>query len=186
MELLRERLPTTRPKKPHAFILGHGIWNELDEAATRGWTYEVERAIAQRMPYLFRHPQHERRDSGLDSFHQFDIPPLPHADNAPLPQPPPEPRVLPNAIFPRLFVTPSAAGINKPVVHAEKQGNAALSRFEGTVGAWAEERGYDHLGTYNLTLQGSSPDGTHAGMSANLIKAMMVFNWLDWVGVEGW
>lgn len=42
-------------------------------------------------------------------------------------------------------------------------------------------RGWDTLGMFNLTVQSSSVDGTHAGMEANLVKAMVVVNWLGWV-----
>lgn len=86
---------------------------------------------------------------------------------------------------PRLFITPSSAGVQKPDQYIATQGNVALARFEKALGPAVRERGYDHLGTFNLTIQNTSPDGTHAGFRSNLIKAMMVFNWLSGVGAEG-
>ena len=84
-----------------------------------------------------------------------------------------------DAFFPRLFITPSAAGGLKQGKYREKQGNEALRRFEWEMGAWVRTRGFEHLGVWNLTVQGVSPDGTHAGLRSNLIKAMFVLNWLD-------
>lgn len=33
----REQLPMTKPKRPYAFIFGHGLWNDLDLQATLDW-----------------------------------------------------------------------------------------------------------------------------------------------------
>lgn len=84
-------------------------------------------------------------------------------------------------LYPRLFITPTHAGLNKPEEYFLTQGNRELSRFERAMGPVLRERGYDHLGTFNLTTQSTSPDGTHAGWHANLIKAMIVFNWMSWL-----
>jgi len=64
------------------------------------------------------------------------------------------------AIFPRLAITPNAAGEKKPDIFIARQGNIALSRFEKIVGGWARARGMDHLGTYNMSIQATNPDGT--------------------------
>lgn len=131
--------PSTPPRKPHAFIFGHGLHNELNITATKLWLEQLQSTITPRMPYLEQDP------------HQFL----------------------------RLFVTPSAAGINKPELYIATQGNPELIQFEKDMGDWLGNEGIDHLGTWNLTAQNTSPDGTHAGMRSNLVKAMMVFNWLD-------
>ena len=86
-------------------------------------------------------------------------------------------------VYPRLFVTPSSAGVQKAEQYIATQGNMALSRFEIAMGSAVKDRGFDHLGVYNLTIQNTSPDGTHAGFRSNLIKAMMVFNWISWIDV---
>lgn len=62
--------------------------------------------------------------------------------------------------FPRLFVTPNAAGDQKADRFLSRQGNIALSRFEKEVGQRVKQMGFDHLGTYNMTIQSTSPDGT--------------------------
>lgn len=117
---LKGRLPAILPSKPHAFVYGHGLWNDLNATATHFWVAEVEEAIVDRMPWL-AHPM---------------------------------------AFFPRLFVTPSAAGSQKPDQFLEKQGNKALVKFEKDIGEWAGTRGLEHLGLWNLTVQNESPDGT--------------------------
>lgn len=88
------------------------------------------------------------------------------------------------AFFPRLVVTPNAAGDAKPKQFVETQGNVALKKFEREVAALVKPQGMDHLGTWNMTVQTTSPDGTHAGMRSVLTKAMMVLNWLDTIDVS--
>ena len=53
-------------------------------------------------------------------------------------------------------------------------GNIKLMGFERDIMPWLDKRGWDSLGTFNLTVQSLSEDGTHATMEANLVKAMMV------------
>ena len=62
--------------------------------------------------------------------------------------------------FPRLFITPTASGINKPEVFWPSQGNLRMKSFEETVGPWMQERGVDHLGMFNASIQYNSFDGT--------------------------
>lgn len=63
-------------------------------------------------------------------------------------------------LFPRLFLTPNAAGDKKPDIFIARQGNIALTRFEKSVGEWVKQHGFDHLGTYNMSIQAYNPDGT--------------------------
>lgn len=143
LAVLERLLPTdsgTNPPKPHAFVMGYGLWNNLNTTATKSWLAQIQSTILKRMPYLEFSTQ-----------------------------------------FHRLFVTPSASGVDKPDRYEATQGNARLVVFEKEMGEWVTAEGMDHLGIWNLTVQNTSPDGTHAGMRSNLIKAMMVFNWLDWV-----
>lgn len=62
--------------------------------------------------------------------------------------------------LPRLFITPTASGINKPGQFWGTQGNLAMKVFEETVGPWMQEKGVDHLGTFNASIQYNSFDGT--------------------------
>ena len=133
------RDPYAGPVKPHAFVMGHGLWNDLNVTATQGWIEQITSTITASMPYLADDPR---------DFH-------------------------------RLFVTPSASGEYKPEQFLITQGNSRLIPFEKEMGLWLADQGIDHLGTWNLTIQNTSPDGTHAGMRSSLVKAMMVFNWLD-------
>ena len=132
--------PDVIPKKPHAFVFGHGLWNNVNTTATKLWLQQIQDVIVSQMPYLHDTPS---------EFH-------------------------------RLFLTPSASGVDKPVQFELLQGNSRLIQFEKEMGIWLREEntGIDHLGIWNLTVQNTSPDGTHAGMRSNLVKAMMVFNWL--------
>lgn len=142
---LKPSLPKTKPVKPVAFVLGHGLWNDVNTTASLLWLDQVAARVNDSMPWLAEH----------------------------------------DAMYPRLFVTPSCAGPEKPERYIATQGNMMLARFEKAMGPAVQAKGFDHLGTYNLTIQNTSPDGTHAGFHANLVKAMMVFNWLYWVDTNG-
>lgn len=122
-----------------AFILGHGLWNDLDLQKTVDWTDKIVDTIKAQLPHL----------------------------------------AVPNALFPRLFVTPNAAGKQKPDQWLETQGNKALMLFEEAVGIEAAKRGIEHLGTWNMSIQATKYDGVHLDLRGNLIKAMMVLNWLN-------
>jgi len=120
LKSLAEPFHSTKPSRQEVFILGHGIWNSLNQTATKVWVDQVEQTLFSRMPYL----------------------------------------TGPGAVFPRLFLTPSAAQENKPRGYSRTQGNFAIKGFELAIGPWVKERGYDHLGLWNLTTQTHSPDGT--------------------------
>ena len=92
----------------------------------------------------------------------------------------------PGAVHPRLFITPSASGPGKPQIYVSTQGNPQLIRFEYNVREHVHWRGMDHLGTVNMTLQSTSPDGTHAGMRQDMIKAQMVLNWMNAYDTTGY
>lgn len=91
-----------------------------------------------------------------------------------------------------LFVTPSAAGKDKPDDWIVSQGNKALVLFEEAVGLEVGKRhvqmfgagsgnkngALEHLGTWNMSIQARTYDGVHLDMKGNLVKAMMVMNWL--------
>ena len=78
-----------------------------------------------------------------------------------------------------LFVTPSAAGKEKPDEWIVTQGNKALMLYEEAIGIEARKRGIEHLGTWNMSIQSNKYDGVHLDMKGNLVKAMMVLNWLN-------
>jgi hypothetical protein len=78
-----------------------------------------------------------------------------------------------------IFVTPSAAGKGKPNEYLVAQGNKALMLFEEAVGVEVAKRGLEHLGTWNMSIQANKFDGVHLDMRGNLVKAMMVLNWLS-------
>jgi hypothetical protein len=78
-----------------------------------------------------------------------------------------------------LFVTPNAAGKEKPDDWIVTQGNKALTLFEEALAVEAGKRGIEHLGTWNMSIQSNKYDGVHLDMKGNLVKAMMVMNWLN-------
>lgn len=82
------------------------------------------------------------------------------------------------AIWPRLFITPNAAGPLKPDQWIVSQGDKALQIFEDSVREEARERGVEHLGTWNMSIQANKFDGVHLDLRGNLIKAMAAINWL--------
>lgn len=78
-----------------------------------------------------------------------------------------------------LFVTPNAAGKEKPDDWIVTQGNKALMLFEEAIAIEAGKRGIEHLGTWNMSIQSNKYDGVHLDMKGNLVKTMMVMNWLN-------
>ena len=82
------------------------------------------------------------------------------------------------ALWPRLIVTPNAAGTLKPDQWVQSQGDKALQLFENSVRIEAVERGVEHLGTWNMSIQTEKFDGVHLDLEGNLVKAMAVVNWL--------
>jgi hypothetical protein len=137
-------LSETKPKKPYAFVFGHGLWNDLDLSATLNWLDGIITETTSKAPYLSQ--------SSVSS------------GSAPL--------------FPRLFVSPSAAGPTKPDQFIVSQGDKALQIFEESTRVEVWERGVEHLGTWNMSIQANKYDGVHLDLRGNLIKAMAVVNWL--------
>lgn len=85
----------------------------------------------------------------------------------------------PRRNLPILLMTPNAAGVKKPDEWIVSQGNKALVRFENEMAVQAAKRRIDHLGTWNMSIQATLYDGVHMDMRGNLLKAMMVLNWLN-------
>jgi hypothetical protein len=92
---------------------------------------------------------------------------------------------LPQTLWPRLMITPNAAGIKKPDEWIVTQGNKALQIFEHSVRNEMARRAVDHLGTWNMSIQASG-DGVHVDLRGNLIKAMSVMNWLAKLDLNYW
>ena len=65
----------------------------------------------------------------------------------------------PKAFWPRLFLTPNAAGKQKEDMWLVTQGNKALQFFEESVGIEVARRGVEHLGTWNMSAQSNKFDG---------------------------
>jgi hypothetical protein len=76
----------------------------------------------------------------------------------------------PNAIFPRLFVTPSASGKQKPELYEVTQGNRALMLFEDAMRIEAAKRRIEHLGTWNMSIQSNKYDGVHLDMKGTWLR----------------
>lgn len=137
------------------FIIGQGIWNGFDVSRTKHYLRVIEGAIAD--------PEH--------------FPTEPTQDDLPEHQP----NFFDNNQHPRLFIPPVAGTVHKPQWKLEKKKhhNIALMKFERKMRPWAEQRGWDQLGMFNTSVQSEGlADGTHANLETNLIKAMMVLNWL--------
>lgn len=80
-----------------------------------------------------------------------------------------------------LFVTPNASGREKPDEWIVTQGNKALMLYEEAMRVEVGKRGLEHLGTWNMSIQANKFDGVHLDMKGNLVKAMMVMNWLNMI-----
>jgi hypothetical protein len=83
----------------------------------------------------------------LDQVHETITATLPHL-------------ALPGAFFPRLFMSPNAAGTGKWKILRQDQGNIALAEFTAKAAEEAEKRNMDHIGMWNMTIQSTIPDGT--------------------------
>lgn len=127
-------LPSKKPSRPYAFIFGHGLWNDLDLQATLDWLDLVLDTVISKSPWL----------SPSTSSTQ------PHATRD---------RKRADAFWPRLFLTPNAAGREKPDEWIVTQGNKALMVFEEAVKVEVERRGVEHLGTWNMSVQSTKFDG---------------------------
>ncbi|KAI0405518.1 hypothetical protein F4802DRAFT_606781 [Xylaria palmicola] len=134
----------TNPSSRKAFVLGHGLWNDLDIDTSKVWVNTVIRVIDAKL----------RLRSRLRVSRQ--------SKNLPI-----------------LLITPNAAGEKKPDEFIVTQGNKALVRFEHAMAREAARQRIDHLGTWNMSIQASLYDGVHMDMRGNLLKAMMVVNWLN-------
>jgi len=93
---------------------------------------------------------------------------------------------LENHLWPRLFISPNAAGIKKPDQWITSQGDKALQLFEDSTRQEAATRGIEHLGTWNMSIQANKYDGVHLDLKGNLVKAIGVVNWLNMLEVEKW
>ncbi|KAF2966902.1 hypothetical protein GQX73_g6649 [Xylaria multiplex] len=128
----------TDPSSPKAFILGHGLWNNLEMDMSKAWLETVVKVIDSKLGLRLRLKKSRR------------------AKNMPI-----------------LLITPNAAGEKKADEHLVTQGNKALARFERAMAQEAAVQRIDHLGTWNMSIQGNLYDGVHMDMRGNLLKAMM-------------
>jgi len=53
--------------------------------------------------------------------------------------------------------------------------------FEEIMAQEAKKRGIEHLGTWNMSIQSHKYDGVHLDMKGNMVKAMMILNWLNMI-----
>ena len=62
--------------------------------------------------------------------------------------------------WPRIFISPNAAGENKQDGFILTQGNKQIVKFEKFMRDHVTNRGIEFFGTYNMSVQGTIPDGT--------------------------
>ncbi|KAB8336724.1 hypothetical protein FH972_021033 [Carpinus fangiana] len=80
---------------------------------------------------------------------------------------------------PRLWISPGAQAQNKHPMHIEIGNNIRIQHHVLDMDGFVKRHGFDHMRVYNLTVQASSPDGTHTSLENTLVEAMMLLNWLD-------
>ncbi|KAL8675224.1 MAG: hypothetical protein Q9168_000344 [Polycauliona sp. 1 TL-2023] len=169
LERFRALLPPKKPTRPYAFVFGHGLWNDLDLQATLDWLDTIRDVSIQQAPWLGSPSQ----------------PIVSHARSRGKPVAATgEHKKQGSGFWPRLFLTPNAAGKEKPDEWLVSQGNKALMIFEEAVGEEVKRKGIEHLGTWNMSIQSNKFDGVHLDLRGNLVKAMMVMNWLNMLEVE--
>ena len=89
------------------------------------------------------------------------------------------------ATWPRLIITPNAAGPLKPDQWIVSQGDKALQIFEEAVREEAAERGVEHLGTWNMSIQANKFDGVHLDLRGILIKGMSAHKLVGLIFIGG-
>ena len=153
---LRNLLPSSKPLRPYAFIFGHGLWNDLDLQATLDWLDLILETTISSAPWLQTDYTSSyfvdnvskfagrRSRTGVQRSTSISWPDKRH-----------------NGFWPRLFLTPNAAGKEKPDEWLVSQGNKALTIFEESVKEEAWRRGVEHLGTYNMSIQSNKFDGVY-------------------------
>lgn len=188
----KDLLPKKRPKRPIAFVFGHGLWNDLDLQATVNWLNGVLDAIYEEAPYLRPEnlPQEAQSQSQASNAGSPKVSP-PSAPSAHRKQSKQSSNTNPMSHI--LFITPNAAGPLKPDAWIQSQGDKALQLFEKSMhnlihrpGEMFFGKGIEHMGTWNMSIQMEKWDGVHLDLRGNLVKAMGVVNWLGGVEVEGW
>ena len=150
LDRFRALLPTRKPDRPYAFVFGHGLWNDLDLQATLDWLDTLLDVSKQQAPWLIS-----------SSNSKFSTSPAKTRGSsarlaAAVLQ---RERKHNSGFWPRLFLTPNAAGKEKPDEWLVSQGNKALMVFEEAVGVEVKRRGVEHLGTWNMTIQSNKFDG---------------------------
>ncbi len=145
---LRALLPPRKPSTPYAFIFGHGLWNDLDLQATLDWLDTILETITNTAPWLSLPPSKSTPPPSAPGAHRD--------------------RKREEKFFPRLFLTPNAAGKEKPDEWIQSQGNKALMLFEESMRVEAGRRGLEHLGTWNASIQSNKFDGVYVCISSTL------------------
>lgn len=150
LDRLRALLPTKKPDRPYAFILGHGLWNDLDLQATLDWLDTLLDVSKQHAPWLVSSSSKPSTSPTRSKDRAAATAAAAAAKRE---------RKRESGFWPRLFLTPNAAGKEKPDEWIVSQGNKALMVFEEAVGAEVRRRGVEHLGTWNMSIQSNKFDG---------------------------
>lgn len=146
LDRLRALLPSEKPTRPYAFVFGHGLWNDLDLQATLDWLDTLLDVSVQQAPWLgppsqplIPHTRSRGRKSAVAAKGERSK--------------------QGSGFWPRLFLTPNAAGKEKPDEWLVSQGNKALMIFEEAVREEVKRKGVEHLGTWNMSIQSNKFDG---------------------------
>lgn len=145
LDRLRALLPAKKPSRPYAFVFGHGLWNDLDLQATLDWLDTLLDVSVQQAPWLGSWSQpsvSHARSRGKAAVAAKG-----------------ERSKQGSGFWPRLFLTPNAAGKEKPDEWLVSQGNKALMIFEEAVREEVQRKGVEHLGTWNMSIQSNKFDG---------------------------
>ena len=154
-------LPKTRPKRPIAFVFGHGLWNDLDLQATVNWLQSILDAIYEAAPYL-RLENLPRVDSGEPFAHVLFVTPS-----------------AAGTLKPDQWIQSQG---DKALQVFEDSMHTLIHRQ----GDMFNKKGIEHMGTWNMSIQMNKWDGVHLNLRGNLLKAMGVINWLAGIEVERW
>ncbi|KAL8763807.1 MAG: hypothetical protein Q9194_007255 [Teloschistes cf. exilis] len=151
LDRLRGLLPSKKPARPYAFIYGHGLWNNLDLQATLDWLDTLLDTSVQAAPWLSStsHSRPKSRSKSKGSRAAAIAAAKGERDK----------NGNGKGFWPRLFMTPNAAGKEKPDEWVVSQGNKALMIFEESVAVEVGRRGVEHLGTWNMSIQSNTFDG---------------------------
>jgi len=164
-----EKMPQEKPSKPVAIVMDHALWNNVNITETTWFIDQVMGEVRRRVRWTMEDVELAESiiTDAITTDNSRDINDI--SNNTVQPQPlliPWSADFVPwSPYLPKLFVTPSAGGHLKAADLLATQSMNRLFSFENKIKPVVKgRRGFEFLGMWNMSIQSSSPDGTHPTM----------------------